>query len=138
MSKEKIEQAYKRWIIPESKNPHHFEKQPTSSIEAYNPICGDKYEIFTDVPYHFYGHGCALSKASTSLLMRQLEHRPKTELITFIQSFIQSVENGETDKTFDSSLNILIELKHYDGREDCILLAWRVMLKHLKQTQNNQ
>ena len=132
MSKEAIERLYKEWIIPESKTPYHFEKRVSEHIQAYNPMCGDKYAIYIDLPIHFYGHGCALSKASASLLMRELENRSVTEVKSFIQSFIQSVEKGEADATLNPALNTLIALKAYDGREDCILLAWKAMLEYLE------
>jgi NifU-like protein involved in Fe-S cluster formation len=132
MSKEDIEQLYKKWIIPESKNPYHFEKKEGTSVLAYNPVCGDKYKIFPDKPPFFHGIGCALSKASGSLLMGKLEQLKPSESIPFIKAFINSVRSGKVDQSLDENLRTLVMLKEYDGREECILLIWKAYLEYLE------
>jgi len=133
MNKEEVERLYKELILPESKEPYHFEKQDEQHVMAYNPVCGDKYRIYTEKePMHFHGMGCALSKASASLLMRQLEQMPAVEQKEQIKHFIDAVQSGQADDQLDKSLAVLVALKNYDGREDCILLAWKAMLEYLE------
>ena len=99
-------------------------------IEACNPICGDKFKIYTENPIHFHGHGCALSKASGSLMIRAMDVAYDKEAL--LRDFILAVEIGEQNIRLDSSLNSLIVLKNHEGREDCILLIWKTMLDYLK------
>ncbi|MCB0490595.1 MAG: iron-sulfur cluster assembly scaffold protein [Cyclobacteriaceae bacterium] len=132
MNREEIERLYKELIIPESKAPYRFEKKDGTSVLAYNPVCGDKFKIFTDGEVHFHGHGCALSKASGSLLMKQLEQRHEGEAKEIIHQFVTAVKSGTAESLNSDSLSTLVALKNYDGREDCILLTWNAMLNYLE------
>lgn len=131
MNREELERLYKELIIPESKEPYRFEKRDCEFVLAYNPVCGDKFRIFTENDFYFHGHGCALSKASGSLLMRQLEKRSLSQAREIIEQFISAVKSGDSSQLMDDSLSILVMLKKYEGREDCILLAWKAMLEYL-------
>lgn len=135
MNKEEVETLYRELIIPESKHPYRFEKQERASVEAYNPICGDKYRIFIGEDFHFYGHGCALSKASGSLLMREIEGLSASEAGELIRTFIDAVKSGEVGTEMERALEILIELKNHEGREDCILLTWNAMAEYLEKKE---
>lgn len=129
MNREEIEKLYQELIIPESKQPYHFEKREGDSVLAYNPVCGDKFKLYPEEMY-FHGHGCALSKASGSLLMRHLENRTLPEAKKIVQRFISSVKLGLVEQ--NDALSVLVALKNFEGREDCILLPWKSMLEYLK------
>ncbi|HMQ07901.1 MAG TPA: iron-sulfur cluster assembly scaffold protein [Saprospiraceae bacterium] len=132
MNKQLIERLYKELIIPESIQPYKFEKRDGSHILAYNPICGDKYRIYTGDKMSYYGQGCALSKASGSLMIRHLEKYSFSDAREIIQQFIAAVRTGSAEKIKNSSLSLLVTLKNFDGREDCILLTWLAMYEYLK------
>ncbi|HNP96962.1 MAG TPA: iron-sulfur cluster assembly scaffold protein [Cyclobacteriaceae bacterium] len=132
MNREELERLYKELIIPESKAPYRFEKKDGDNVLAYNPVCGDKFRIFTEGEIHFHGHGCALSRASGSLLMRQLEQRNAEEAKEMIRQFVAAVKSGTPESLNNDSLSTLVALKNYDGREDCILLTWNAMLNYLE------
>lgn len=132
INREEIERLYKELIIPESKAPYRFEKKDGANVLAYNPVCGDKFKIFTEGEVHFHGHGCALSKASGSLLMKQIEHQSAVEAMETIRQFVAAVKLGKAEALNNDSLSTLVALKNYDGREDCILLTWSAMLNYLE------
>ena len=103
MNKDELQQKYRETIIPLSKNPSNFQKIENSAhqIGAYNPICGDKYMIYVNedlTEFHFHGHGCALSKASGSILMGNL--RTNSPNIDFVDQFIGVVENKMNERSF--------------------------------------
>jgi nitrogen fixation NifU-like protein len=133
MKKEEIERLYKELIIPESKNPFHFSKKEGNKVLAYNPICGDKFNIYTDDNFHFHGHGCALSKASASLMIKSLVTLREQETLGFIKNFITSVQTGQVQDSLDEGLSTLVRLKQFEGREECILLTWEAVLNFLEQ-----
>ena len=139
MHKEELQAAYKRLILPENKAPYHFEERVEgTSVEAYNPMCGDKYHLHLSEDLdevHFHGIGCAISKASTSLLLREIEGKTPEEVIAFCKDFIAAVDKGETSQTFSEPLNVLISLKEFDGRVDCIQLSWKALLAHLNNSK---
>ena len=139
MHKEELQAAYKRLILPENKAPYHFEeRRDGTSVEAYNPMCGDKYQLHLSEnlqQIHFHGIGCAISKASTSLLLKEIEGKSREEAETFCKQFIEAVDKGETSPTFSEPLNVLISLKEFDGRVDCIQLSWKALLAHLENSK---
>lgn len=137
MNREGLEELYTQLIIPESKEPYRFEKKDDAHVLAYNPVCGDKFKIYIDEPICFHGHGCALSKTSGSLLMRLLENQSLAESRSLIKNFIEAVESGNEGGIKDETLATLVTLKKNDGREDCILLAWRAMLEYLEDENNS-
>lgn len=129
LNRKEIEKLYQELIIPESKQPYHFEKRVGDSVLAYNPVCGDKFRLYPEGMY-FHGHGCALSKASGSLLMRHLENRTLPEAKEIVQQFISAVKLGVVEH--NDELSVLVALKNFEGREDCILLTWKSMLGYLE------
>ena len=137
MNKEELQAAYKRLILPENKNPFHFEtKDKAEVVEAYNPMCGDKYHLYiSNDEIHFHGIGCAISKASTSLLLKEIEGKTPKERQVFCRSFIEAVNLGEPSEGFSEALNVMISLKAFDGRVDCIQLSWKALLAHLENSK---
>ncbi len=144
MTKEKFQQLYKEKIIPESKNPYHFEalKDSTHNIEAYNPMCGDKYSLFINEhnkiiqSAYFDGIGCAISKASISLMLRNVEGKSREEIIQICKQFVASTEseNNSIDLPKDA-LDVLISLKNFEGRMDCVKLGWESLIKYLEDNE---
>jgi len=137
MNKEELQTAYKRLILPENKDPFHFEKRAdTQVIEAYNPMCGDRYHLYvTDEEVYFNGIGCAMSKASTSLLTKEIGGKTLAEKTAFCRDFLKAVEEGSPSDKFSEALNVLISLKAFDGRVDCIQLSWKALLAHLENSK---
>lgn len=139
MNKEELKARYKALILPESKDPYHFEmKEGIHPISAYNPMCGDKFRLFVENDEktinqaHFDGIGCALSKASTSIMLREIEGKSREEIIGLVEDFIKAVNGKEYSSALSKELKTLAELRNFDGRIDCILLSWKALLQHLK------
>ena len=140
MTKEEIQDLYKAHILPENNNPYHFEanKNADTILEAYNPMCGDKYHLYLNLynklldPVHFHGFGCAVSKASTSLMLKNIEGLSVEDSLALCQRFLDSVSTESIDQDIDKELQILAGLKNFDGRMDCIKLSWEVLYNHLK------
>lgn len=135
MTKEELEALYKESIIPESRAPYHFEKLNPSDleIEAYNPVCGDKYKLYLQLEEgrissaFFEGFGCAISKASTSILCRELEGRSLKDSQDLIRSFLQGVDGVKEHAFADTRMEVLKELKNFDCRIDCVKLSWSAL-----------
>ena len=79
---------YQENILDHYKNPHnHGEiKNPTVQHQGYNPLCGDEIELFIIVESNkikevkFVGKGCAISKASASMLTDEIKEKSLEEL----------------------------------------------------------
>lgn len=137
MTKEELRRLFKEKILPHQRVPYHFEavSSPTVEVLAYNPFCGDKYTLQLQKDgenierAYFQGFGCAISQASTSILLQRIEGKTNREIAEYLRQFLENLEQGNL--TEDEELNVLIHLKSFDGREDCITLAWKALLEHL-------
>jgi len=140
MKKEELKRLYREKVLPHNKAPYHFEKVEDAPVEilAYNPTCGDKFTLYLDTENegiksaHFHGFGCAISKASSSIMLQQIEGRSRDEVINLCKSFIEALGNQDSTPFDEEALNILIELKNFEGRIDCVKLSWESLLKHLR------
>lgn len=137
-----MQRLYQERILPETKNPYHFAKKEKADwiIKAYNPLCGDKYDLYVNQQVdqlkevHFHGIGCALSKASTSLLLKKIEGKSRKEVEQLCQSFIEMVtDENRLPKLADQELELLAELRNFEGRTDCITLSWMSLLNYLTE-----
>jgi nitrogen fixation NifU-like protein len=139
MKKQEIQQLYVSQIIPESRNMMYFrDKLEGDLISAYNPLCGDKYKIQLDISdgliekVLFTGHGCALSRASASVMAGFLTGLSLNEAKDKIHNFLQKVSEGGYMDDIPEAMSVLLSLRNFDGRSDCITLAWQA-LKNIDQ-----
>lgn len=139
MQENQVKILYKDRILPESLDPYHFERAGdfTHEFQAYNPLCGDKYTLSLKVESHiitdtsFKGIGCALSKASTSILLKNLEGKKVEQAIELIEAFFNAI-NNETTLDFPD-VSFLVQLKDFGGRLDCITLSWKSVIEKLTE-----
>ena len=85
-----MEQLYREVILDHYKNPrgHGELDEPDATAEGQNPLCGDEVSIFvafgddgeTIDDVRFRGRGCAISQASTSMLMEMVKGRTAAEV----------------------------------------------------------
>ena len=135
MTNEEIKKLYATHIIPESRNMDHFrENLKGDLIDAYNPLCGDKYTIRVEIvdgiirEILFSGYGCALSRASASLMSDYLTGMDLEEAKAGITSFLRQVSEGRDATEMPEAINLLISLREFNGRTDCITLAWQALI----------
>jgi nitrogen fixation NifU-like protein len=142
MTKEEIMALYKAWILPESKDPFHFEKQENCqhTILAYNPLCGDKFELYLrgEHPYPldtvgFHGIGCAVSTASTSLMLRHLQSKTLQEALIETAAVLAALAPDADIQHLPEKIKVLASTKHFGGRVDCIRLSWQALYDYLLQ-----
>ncbi|MEO0471615.1 MAG: Fe-S cluster assembly sulfur transfer protein SufU [Bacteroidota bacterium] len=131
--KEELKKLYQRVILVHSREPVRFEKQMDAPhhLKAYNPVCGDKFELFFSVEdgclhnVSFHGYGCAISKASTSVLVKHLEGKPVAEAKQLCQQFLTLVQpEGEDGPLTDADFVAFTAARDFPGRLTCATLAW--------------
>ena len=141
MTKEEIQALYKAHILPENKLPYHFEANLSANtqLDAYNPMCGDKFHLHLNVKedrfdeVNFEGFGCAISKASTSILLKKIEGISRGEAKVLCDKFINSLMEESPVEKLGDELDTLVTLKDFDGRVDCIKLSWEALLEYLNK-----
>ncbi len=124
-------------ILELDKHPYHFKKCVEEPILiANNPFCGDRFKLFDKSPnkdyaaLFFYGHGCAVSKASTSLLVELFEQKGLTGIRELADQFAKFIYK-ETDHCAEDKLLIFENVRNHPSRLDCALLGWNELLKKL-------
>ena len=134
--KERLKQLYKSVILAHSKAPYHYKKvDDQEQIEAYNPLCGDRFVLYLTIKddriadLHFHGHGCAISKASTSVLVKHLEHKTLEEALALCTNFEQITQTN-TDKPaviLEEEFEAFEAAKDFPGRLKCATLSWEAI-----------
>ena len=133
---DRLKQLYQSVILKHSKEPVHFEKkeQATYILEAYNPLCGDKFQLFFEIEdgkisqLSFHGYGCAISKASASVLVKKLEGRPVEEGLALCREFLAMLQaEKENPEDVDEELAAFTAARAFPGRMKCATLSWEEM-----------
>lgn len=135
MNQDEFKKLYSEEVLKRNREPYHFEVFETAklSLQAYNPLCGDKYNLYIDEhedfieSAHFHGFGCALSKASTSLLIEMMEGKNKADVVNLCQQFLEAVNEGKPDILDNPEQQVFAEMKNFDGRLDCVTLSWKAL-----------
>lgn len=132
---EKLKQLYKTVILKHNNQPFHYEKKETAAhhLDAYNPLCGDRFNLYVDVKeaviekIYFHGYGCAISKASTSVLAKNLEGKTVTAALALCQKFEAVVAPESTSENENEELEAFAAAKDFPGRSQCATLSWEAM-----------
>ena len=94
-----LSKLYPAILKAHATSPYHFEKKENTNaiIKAYNPICGDRFEMYLNLegdhigPIYFQGFGCSVSKASTSVLAKSLEGKTVQEALQLCSGFLSFI-----------------------------------------------
>jgi nitrogen fixation NifU-like protein len=128
---------YQEIILEHNKNPRNFKKMPdaTRMLEGYNPLCGDHYTLYlkvindTIVDISFEGSGCAISKASASVMTTLLKGKTKAEAEKTFETFRSLVTGELKDISFETlgKLGAFAGVSEFPARVKCASLAWHTM-----------
>ena len=140
---DKLKQLYKTVILKHNKEPFYYEKKETAThqLEAYNPLCGDRFNLFLEVnngiieSVHFHGYGCAISKASTSVLAKNLEGKKVVEALVLCKDFQAVVSPANSTENELEEFEAFAAAKDFPGRLTCATLSWEVMQKFLSENR---
>ncbi|GJM35953.1 MAG: iron-sulfur cluster assembly scaffold protein [Saprospiraceae bacterium] len=135
-----LSNLYQQTILRHNKSPYHYGRPETSDVvlEAYNPLCGDKYKIYLDVvedridKAYFFGYGCAISKASTSVLVQRLEGKKLSAILELCQHFLESLVRENADIAEDEELAAFSAARQFPGRLKCASLSWDSLIEYLE------
>ena len=138
---DRLKQLYKTVILKHNNTPFHYEKDAsaTHQLEAYNPLCGDRFNLYLTVKngvierIHFHGYGCAISKASTSVLVENLDGQSIEKALTLCKEFQQVVSPDVMEKNDKEEFEAFAAAKNFPGRLTCATLSWEVMQNFLAE-----
>ena len=135
---EGLRELYQEVILDHNKNPRNYHKMETANrmADGRNPLCGDHYTIYLKVEDNivvdvaFEGSGCAISKASASIMSQEMKGKP-VEAVRKMFDLFHKVVTGAVDPT--DHLEELGKLAAFGGvaefpvRVKCATLAWHAM-----------
>jgi len=132
-----LNELYQQVILDHNKSPKNFRKieNATKEIEGYNPLCGDHIMLYLlmdgDVikDISFTGSGCAISKASTSMMTAAMKGKTIEEAEKLFENFhaMVSGDDNDVDKNALGSLKVFEGVKEFPARVKCAILAWHTL-----------
>jgi nitrogen fixation NifU-like protein len=133
-----LSELYQQVILDHNKKPRNFRKLDTAnySAEGYNPLCGDHLTVYLDLENDlvkdvgFEGSGCAISKASASMMTQAVKGKSKKEAETLFKEFHLMV-TGELDEEGEENslgnLKIFAGVREFPVRVKCATLPWHTL-----------
>src|SRR5688572_13124776 len=127
---------YQEVILDHNRRPHNFRviETATAKQEGYNPLCGDRLTLYVTVDgdvikdVAFQGSGCAISKASASLMTDALKGKTVAEARELFDQFHDMItSNPETPPADLGKLSVLAGVREFPTRIKCASLAWHTM-----------
>lgn len=128
---------YQQVILDHSRAPRNFRKMDsaTAESEGHNPLCGDNVRIFVRVTggrvedISFQGSGCAISKASASLMTDALRGRTVEEVKAVFHTVRELVTTGQGgDSSELGKLAVFAGVHKFPARVKCAILPWHAVL----------
>ncbi|MCD6339107.1 MAG: SUF system NifU family Fe-S cluster assembly protein [Verrucomicrobia bacterium] len=134
-----LNDLYQQVILDHSRNPRHFGKLPeaTHSAQGRNPLCGDELTLYLKIndgrveAVSFEGSGCAISRASASLLTETLQGRPVEEVRGLFEEMHKLVTHGRSEKPLPEKLAVFAGVHKFPSRVKCAILPWHTALAAL-------
>jgi nitrogen fixation NifU-like protein len=131
-------ELYQQVILDHNKSPRNFKElpNPTHFAEGYNPLCGDHLKIYLHVSNNivdevsFVGDGCAISKASASMMTSSVKGKTIQEVEQLFKEFHKLVVGDlkpDKDKHSLGKLAIFSGIWQYPSRVKCASLCWHAM-----------
>ena len=127
---------YQEVILDHNRRPRNFHAiaGATHSAEGYNPLCGDRLTLYLQIDgdriadVAFEGSGCAISKASASLMTEAVKGRTLTEATELFARFHQMVTTEPDEPVEDlGKLSALAGVREFPVRVKCASLAWHTL-----------
>ena len=133
-----LNSIYTELIMEHSASKHNRRnlENPNISEKGHNPSCGDEItlevklngDIIEDVA--FTGQGCAISQASTSMMIDLIKGKDKKEALELVETFIGMIKREIDDEEKLEELEDAIVLKNISNmpaRVKCAVLAWHTL-----------
>ena len=131
-----LRDLYQEVILDHNKRPRNFRtiESPSHHAEGYNPLCGDRVTVFLQIAgdriadIAFEGTGCAISKASASMMTDQLKGSTVAEARTLFDRFHRMVTTPpDQDVEELGKLSALAGVREFPVRVKCASLAWHTL-----------
>jgi nitrogen fixation protein NifU and related proteins len=139
-----LDELYQEVILDHNKSPRNFREMEDANrrSEGYNPLCGDHVTVYVNLAdgvirdISFKGSGCAISKASASMMTTELKGKSAAEaeklFVNVHKMLTGELGVGESELEDLGKLKILSGVCQFPARVKCASLAWHTVNAALK------
>jgi len=143
-----IRELYQQVILDHNKSPRNYHAMPdaTRAVDGYNPLCGDHYKVYVKIDHgivtdiSFEGSGCAISKASASVMSSMVKGKTVAEADALFAEFhrlVTGTSAGDDDIQRLGKLAAFAGVSEYPARVKCASLAWHTLHSALSSDQSS-
>jgi nitrogen fixation NifU-like protein len=141
-----LNDLYQEVILEHNKNPRNFREieDATRYADGNNPLCGDALRVYVEMEgdrvkdVAFKGSGCAISKASASMMTQAVKGKSLAEADVLFDEFHKMV-TGELDAEADENhlgrLKIFAGVLEFPARVKCASLSWHTLHAALNEEE---
>jgi nitrogen fixation protein NifU and related proteins len=133
-----LRDLYQETILEHARSPRNYKALPCAmcKAEGFNPLCGDRCTVYVDVQdgvikdVAFEGSGCAISKASASMMTQTLKGKTPDEAEAMFDAFHRMVTGQEEEqkaKPAMGKLEAFAGVSEFPARVKCATLPWHTL-----------
>lgn len=135
-----LDELYQEVILDHNRSPRNYRAMANANRKAqgYNPLCGDHVTVYLDLEegvikdISFQGSGCAISKASASMMTAELKGKTETEAKELFENVHKMLTGESNEQGGIGKLKILSGVCKFPARVKCASLAWHTVNSALK------
>lgn len=135
-----LNDLYQQVILDHSRSPRQFGRLEGANriAQGHNPLCGDNVTLYLRVEdgviqdITFEGSGCAISRASSSLLAESLKGRRQEDVHALFARVHDLVTTGKADGADLGKLAAFAGVHRFPARVKCAILPWHALLAALQ------
>jgi nitrogen fixation protein NifU and related proteins len=130
-----LDELYQEVILDHNRRPRNFRTiEAGRHAEGHNPLCGDRLTVYLTIEADrikdasFQGSGCAISKASASLMTDSVKGKTIAEAEALFERFHRLITRSADDPVDDlGKLSVFAGVRQYPARVKCASLAWHTL-----------
>jgi nitrogen fixation NifU-like protein len=139
---DELRELYQQVILDHSRNPRNFHplEGATHTADGHNPLCGDRLTLYLRVQddviqdISFVGSGCAIFRASASIMTTVLKGKTRREALELFDTFHKLITTGAGDTETLGKLAVMAGVHKYPVRVKCAVLCWHTAKNALEET----
>ena len=139
-----LRELYQELILEHSKAPRNYRALTAADhkAEGYNPLCGDRFTVSVQMEgdsiqdIAFQGSGCAISKASASMMTQSVKGKTRAQAKELFERFHRTVTGNQNPDSADlGKLTVFAGVSEFPTRVKCATLAWHTLQAALEGKQ---
>jgi nitrogen fixation NifU-like protein len=144
-----LDELYKQVILDHNKNPRNFGviENANSHAKGHNPLCGDQLDLYLVIEdglikdVKFNGSGCAISKASASIMTSLIKGKTIEEAKQLFDEFhnlVTSDPEAEIDTSELGKLEVFCGVREFPARIKCASLPWHTLAQAINEKSKSE